>query len=209
MADNSPLFEHFGKTFEEGCIIFEEGASAREMYIIQSGRVKVVKKIHNSQHLLAELGKGDFFGEMAIVTNDTRFATAVALSQVETLAFTRDDLANLITKNAKVAFNIIEKLCRRLQNANLNIKHLLNTGKLGIVSLLLLDLFSCVGESEGLSEGKVKAELSRKLKVSEGIISYFLEIFKTDRSIEYRDDELVIGNRAKLEKYAITAFAQE
>ncbi len=209
MSDITPLFERFGRTYEAGTVIFEEGDSATEMFIIQSGSVKVIKHVHASEHVLAELGKGDFFGEMAIVTNDKRFATAIALTRIELLAFTRDDLANLIAKNPKVAFNIIEKLCRRLQNANLNIKYLLNIGKVGVVALVLLDSFACEEASAGIPLEHVRQELVGKLKVTDNLISHFLEFFTTDNSIDIREDKLYISNRSKLEKHVENAFAQE
>jgi CRP/FNR family cyclic AMP-dependent transcriptional regulator len=165
--------------------------------------------VHSSEHVLAELGKGDFFGEMAIVINDKRFATAIAITKVELLAFTSDDLANLITKNPKVAFNIIEKLCRRLQNANLNIKYLLNIGKIGLTALVLLDSFACEEGSVGIPLEKVREELIRKLKVPRNLISHYLDFFATDHSIDIRDDALFIGNRAKLEKHVENAFLQD
>jgi CRP/FNR family transcriptional regulator, cyclic AMP receptor protein len=209
MADITPLFERFGRTFETGTVIFNEGDDAREMFIIQTGNVRILKKVHKSEHILADLGKGDFFGEMAIMTNDRRFGTAIALTKVESLCFSREDLANLISKNTKVAFNIIEKLCRRLQNANLNIKYLLNIGKLGIIALTLLDLSSCEEGNAGIPLAEIKEEISRKLKVTSDTIDYFFEMFSVDHSIEVRDKKIFIENRSKLEKYVESAFAQE
>src|SRR5690554_3182087 len=117
MAEN-PLFDKYGQTVSDGTVIFEEGQPGDKMYIIQSGTVRITKRIDNRDHQLAELTKGDFFGEMAIVSNIVRTATVVASGTVEILAFDRQGFEAMIGKNTKIAMNIIDKLSKRLQNAN-------------------------------------------------------------------------------------------
>jgi CRP/FNR family cyclic AMP-dependent transcriptional regulator len=209
MSDITPLFERFGRTFEAGEIIFNEGDEASEMFIIQSGNVRVTKNIHNTEYTLADLGKGDFFGEMAIVTRDKRFGTAIALSKIEVLAFSKDDLANLITKNAKIAFNIIDKLCRRLQNTNLNIKNIINSHKRGMIALMLLEIQGNGKNAENITADTVIEKISERLKISDAEINSYLFDFKTDGIIETTEDIITIKNRAKLEKYVENTSLQE
>ena len=60
MADDSSLYQKFGRTVDPGETIFEEGESGDQMFIIQNGKVRVSKKIGGREHILAVLGKGDF-----------------------------------------------------------------------------------------------------------------------------------------------------
>ncbi|SIQ38369.1 Cyclic nucleotide-binding domain-containing protein [Alkalispirochaeta americana] len=117
MTDN-PLFERYGKTVEDGAVLFRENEPGETMYIIQSGEVRIMRTINGKEHVLACLGKGDFFGEMAIVSQTPRTATAIAVGTTELLSFDRPGFEAMIGKNTKIAMRVIDTLCRRLQNAN-------------------------------------------------------------------------------------------
>ena len=123
MAGDSQLFERFGKTFAPEEVIFEEGTDGEQMFIIQSGRVQIVKRIAGRNHTLAMLESGDFFGEMAIVNRVQRTATAVAVAETSLLAVDREGFLAMIRKNAEIALNVIDKLCRRLQNNHQQMQH--------------------------------------------------------------------------------------
>ncbi len=144
MADN-PLFEKYGQTFGPGKVIFGEGESGDHMFIIQTGQVKISKRIGGREHELAVLDKGDFFGEMAIVSRMARTATATAVNSTQLLAFDRQGFMGMIEKNAKIALNIIDKLCRRLQNANSQIQLMFQTNQR---SLIALNLYTGFGEKK-------------------------------------------------------------
>ena len=66
------------KEFIKDDIIIKEGDPGREMYIIKSGSVDVVKSDGDREIILATLSRGDFFGEMAILENIYRTATVKA-----------------------------------------------------------------------------------------------------------------------------------
>lgn len=142
MAEN-PLFEKYGQTFDAGRVIFREGDQGDHMYIIQTGQVKISKSIGGREHELAVLEKGDFFGEMAIVSRIARTATATAVNSTQLLAFDRQGFMGMIEKNAKIALNIIDKLSRRLQNANSQIQMLYQRNQ---HSLIALNLYTRFGE---------------------------------------------------------------
>lgn len=75
MKKEDHLFWKFGQEFRQGTILFREGDAGQEMYIIQKGRVQVRKRVGQSQKVLAELGEGEFFGEMALLLGANRSAT--------------------------------------------------------------------------------------------------------------------------------------
>ncbi|HUV06916.1 MAG TPA: Crp/Fnr family transcriptional regulator [Spirochaetia bacterium] len=141
MADDSALYQKFGNSVDPGQIIFKEGETGNQMYIIQEGRVRVSKKIGGREHILAVLGKSDFFGEMAIVTNVKRTATVSAIDDVKVLCFNREGFISMINKNPKIALNIIDKLCRRLQHSNMQIQHLVKRNARALVALNLYYAF--------------------------------------------------------------------
>lgn len=141
MSEN-PLFEKYGQTIRDGSVIFEEGEAGDKMYIIQSGTVRITKLIDGRAHQLAELVKGDFFGEMAIVSNISRSATAIASGTVEILAFDRQGFEAMIGKNTMIAMNVIDKLSKRLQNANSQIQKLVRKNERSMIALNLYNRFT-------------------------------------------------------------------
>lgn len=135
------LQQRFGRTYDPGSLICREGEEGDEMYIIQSGKVRVSKQFGGKTHVVSVLEKGDFFGEMAIVNRIQRTATVTAIDRVELLVFDREGLQNMIARNTKIALTIIDKLCRRLQNAHLKIQHLVKRDAGGLIALHLKSVF--------------------------------------------------------------------
>ncbi|HSN99064.1 MAG TPA: cyclic nucleotide-binding domain-containing protein, partial [Candidatus Nanopelagicales bacterium] len=64
---SDPLFARFGREYQPGDVLFNEGESGDVMFVIQSGAVRITKEIAGEQKLLAVLGPGEFVGEMAIL----------------------------------------------------------------------------------------------------------------------------------------------
>lgn len=150
VADN-PLFEKYGQTLRDGTVIFKENEVGDKMYIIQNGAVRINKTIDGREHKLAELGKSEFFGEMAIVSNTPRSATAVAVGTVELLAFDRAGFEAMIGKNTKIAMSVIDKLSKRLQNANAQIQTLVRSNQRSMIALNLYNSFSEKGADAALT----------------------------------------------------------
>jgi len=66
------------KQFPKGHYIFREGGNPGEVYLILEGKVNIVKEAEGSKVVLASLGKNSIFGEMALIDNKPRSASAVA-----------------------------------------------------------------------------------------------------------------------------------
>ena len=101
-------------------VIFSQGSMGAGMYIIIDGSVKVLTEPDGT--LLAELGEGEFFGEIALLDEAPRSATAVAKTPCTVLGFFQGDLFGLTERNPKLGNKILLKLARmigrRLLNAN-------------------------------------------------------------------------------------------
>ncbi len=99
-----------------GAFIFREGDAGSVMYIIESGTIAILRKARGDTPL-AELGPGDFFGEMAILEDQPRFASAKALTEVRLLRIERAQFADLLQQNIEVTVRIMRKLAARLRRA--------------------------------------------------------------------------------------------
>jgi len=138
--ERSTLFKKYGQVLEAGKTLFKEGDIGNTMYIIQKGKIKITKRIGDVDKILTVLQKGDFFGEMAIITQAPRTATATAVDDCELLCFNREGFISMISKNSNIAMNIIEKLCLRLEKADNQIRDLTKRDTKSLVISVLNDL---------------------------------------------------------------------
>jgi CRP-like cAMP-binding protein len=121
----------YGREFPAGAVIFEEGDPGSRMYVIQSGRVRVEKSIGGRAVVLALLGPGEFFGEMALLEGQPRSATAVVAEAGRILELEETAFEDLVRSNAEVALRLLRKLSARLRDANRQIRNFLAADGMG------------------------------------------------------------------------------
>lgn len=122
-------YKDVGKEFPKGTILFKEGDDGKEMFLINSGEVKLSRKTSQGDVILARLGFGEFFGEMSVITNQPRTVTAETLTDCRLNVITKDILETLVAGKPLVALSILKKLMFRLENAydlieDLYVKHI-------------------------------------------------------------------------------------
>jgi CRP-like cAMP-binding protein len=127
LSKSNELFSKFGKEFPKGTVLFNEGDSSRDMYVIQSGRVEISKKVKNLKKILITLGPGDFFGEMATLNNKPRSACATVIEDSQVLVMGPNTFEAIISSSNEVALRMIKKLVQRIQDADTLIENLLET----------------------------------------------------------------------------------
>ena len=113
-APKSP-FERYLVSHPMGDIIFSEGEIGTEMYIIQSGTVELLKEIGRETRVLATLEKGDFFGEMTVLEDLPRNASARAKTDVELVRINGATFDAMLKSNTEIAVRMMRKLSRRLR----------------------------------------------------------------------------------------------
>ena len=113
-AGKSP-YEKFLVGHPMGDIIFSEGDIGTEMYIVQSGTVELLKTIGGETRVLATLEKGDFFGEMSVLEDVPRTASARAKTDVELVRINGATFDAMLKSNTEIAIRMMRKLSRRLR----------------------------------------------------------------------------------------------
>lgn len=98
-----------------GEIIFSEGDIGTEMYIVQSGTVELLKSIVGETRVLSTLEKGDFFGEMSVLEDVPRTASARAKTDVELVRINGATFDAMLKSNTEIAIRMMRKLSRRLR----------------------------------------------------------------------------------------------
>ena len=102
--------------FSAGQVIFEEGDLGLTMYVIEVGEVEIRKRFGNETRALAVLGKGDFFGEMCMLEEETpRSAAAYAVDDVTAVMIDQSAFTFILKHNPEIAIRMMRKLVIRLQ----------------------------------------------------------------------------------------------
>ena len=104
--------------FAEGQDLFKEGDPADSVFRLLSGAVDILRDLDGDPILLGTIGAGQFVGEMGVVENRPRNATARAASEVEVEILTPNEFFDQITGSPRVVRELIQRLSRRLREAD-------------------------------------------------------------------------------------------
>jgi len=126
-AEKNP-FAKFLTHFDNGQVLFHEGDDGDDMYIIQSGRVAIKKKVKDGDTTLAVLEKGDFFGEMAILERMPRSATAEVIEPGDLIVISGEMFGDMIKANPEIAVRMLRKQSIRLRETNRQLESLMAGG---------------------------------------------------------------------------------
>ena len=102
------------RAYKSGDIIFREGDRALELFVIKRGEVRI--QIGN--RTVTELPAGSIFGEMALIDDEPRSATAVAASDVELVPVSEKQFLFLVSQTPFFALKVMRVLAQRLRSAN-------------------------------------------------------------------------------------------
>ncbi|MDR0601974.1 MAG: Crp/Fnr family transcriptional regulator [Treponema sp.] len=110
-------FGRFARTFQSGEMIFSEFEPGDTFYLIQSGRVELVKIIGDIEKTVDILQPSEMFGEMAILENSPRSATAIALDVVKVLEFNSQNFEILMLGNPQIALKLLRMFAKRIYDS--------------------------------------------------------------------------------------------
>jgi CRP/FNR family cyclic AMP-dependent transcriptional regulator len=159
--ERARLLGRYGRHVVAGEALFQEGTAAREAFLLQQGRVRLLKRIAMSDRSIAVVKPGDLFGEGALLAAMTYGSTAVALTDGVVLALDRDTFRGLVEQHPQVASRAIDQLVRRLRDAEDQIEILMLRGVQSKVTSALLKL---AGQATGVAEVTISpVELSTRV----------------------------------------------
>ncbi|MCP4130590.1 MAG: cyclic nucleotide-binding domain-containing protein [bacterium] len=135
-----PSSESMNRSYADNTMIFSEYEPGDELYIIQTGKVKITK-IVNEEVLLAVLKPGDIFGEMALLDNKPRSASAITFGDVSVLAINKSNFENMVQAQPQLATRLIQLLSERIWTAYRQLENLMIKDDLGrIYDILVLQI---------------------------------------------------------------------
>lgn len=173
------LLRKFGRQYKTDTYIFREGDAGGDMYYILSGRVRVEKEAGHLKKKLAELGPGDYFGEMAPLIDIPRTASVIAIEDSNIAVIDRETFCHLLVESRGVSLLLLREFSHRLKRTNESIEELTKSWLKLIVLVYLLKEWPFqknVNPAEDLAfyVGENSADIQEILKDldKEGIISF-------------------------------------
>lgn len=100
-------------------VVFEEGSTGRELFVVLDGKIDIVRNSGADRTLLVTLGKGEFFGEMAVIDGSARSATAIAaVPGTRVMRINHARFVYLVSQQPAFALMIMDALSKRLRASN-------------------------------------------------------------------------------------------
>ena len=181
---------------KEEMILFEE-ESGNNLYLINSGRVKVTRiNSDGDEVILTILGEGEFFGEMAILGSTTRSANVTTLEKSEILKLTRKDFLELIKEHPDISIYLLEEMANRLRKSDQLIKDLSLSNAEHKIAMSIIRLSEELGK---IKQGQVEIEdlpyqkdIANMAGTSRETVSRTLKKFEEKKYLEKKGRKLII-----------------
>lgn len=120
----------FNRVYQDGEMIFSEFEPGHELFIIQNGKIKITKIVNGQELLLAVVDPGSIVGEMAILDNKNRTASAISFGETRLMAVNRANFEKVVIQNATMATKLITILSDRIWTIYKQLANLLLTDPL-------------------------------------------------------------------------------
>jgi len=191
------------RIYTDNTMIFSEYEPGNELFIIQSGKVKITK-IVNEEVLLAVLNPGDIFGEMALLDNKPRSASAISFGEVQVLAINKTNFESMVKAQPQLATKLIQLLSERIWTAYRQLENLMIKDSLGrIYDTLLLQIEKHKITIESRSPYNFEfgtGELINMVGLSPDKGTVMIVQLLEDKNIKLQEGKIISTNLEELEK---------
>lgn len=192
----------YSKKYAKDEIIFREDDPGSAMFVILTGKVKVVRTSNDGREvILTILSQYDFFGEMALLDGLSRSASVIAQEDAELFIIQREDFLSMLKVHPEISINLLQELTQRLRAADHKIKSLSLKDAEGKVATVLLQLAEEIGKiKHGVVEIEklpLQQDLANMAGTSRETISRTLHSFAKKGFIELDNNKLRILNFEK------------
>lgn len=192
------------RRFGGGQVIFHHGDPGGLLYIISDGKVKISYSTQDGQEaLLAILGAGDFFGEMALLDDSPRSATAEAIEATETLTLHREDFRRYLSTNPDFALHVLKTMANHIRRLNSQLSDIFFLDLPGRLARTLLRLADEHGKEEDgctvIDLSLTQTDLAEMTGATRVSINKTLGRFRRAGWVKVEDRRFSICDRAALE----------
>jgi CRP-like cAMP-binding protein len=193
------------KKYKKGSIILLEEEAGAALFVIVSGKVKIVRMDDDGREvILSILGESDFFGEMAILDGLARSASVVATTKAELFMIHRRDFLKLLHDFPSVAIALLKELTMRLRKADAMIKSLSLKDASGRVANVVLQLADDIGKIRKgrveIDELPLQQDLANMAGTARETISRVMAVFESKKLIERDGHRVIIPDFEKFKR---------
>jgi CRP/FNR family cyclic AMP-dependent transcriptional regulator len=205
MKMDASMFTKFGVTHQPGDIIFCEYEPGNEFYLLQEGRVKVTKIVSDTEKTLDIFHPGDIFGEMAILEDQPRSATAIAMEKIKVLKFNKENFNVLLQGNPQLAVKLLKIFSNRIYDA----KRRLLILTLREIEARVCDVFLMLAEKQGISPktttpttfSTTSEDIANWCAEKTGKVKDVLTTLSNSGKIQIYEDRIVVKNLYEMFRY--------
>ena len=185
------------RRYPKDTVVFFENEEGDSFFCIVAGRIKVtILGDDGREVILSVLGRGDFFGEMALLDNEPRSATAIAVEDTELLSLHRNDFQSVLSDNRSIMSALIKILTARLRRANHQISTLALLDVYGRVARVIVD--TARDEGKRLKDGRIAfrrathQEIANRIGTTRETVTRMLKDLERQGLIQVEGKELVV-----------------
>ena len=187
------------KAYPKNSTIIAAGDPTDAMYIVVSGRLKVIMSDKEGQEvILAILNQGEFFGEMGLIAQAPRSATVTTIEPCELLTITRADFTKCLQGNFDLTMNVIRGLVKRLREADKKIGSLALMDVYGRVARLLLEMAETIDGQKVVTKKLTKRDIAKMIGASREMVSRVMKELQASGRIEVRAREILLRDSLAL-----------
>ena len=185
------------RRYPKDSVVFFENEQGDFFFMILEGRIKVtILGDDGREVILSLLGSGDFFGEMALLDNEPRSATAIAVEDTELLSLHRNDFQAVLSDNRSITVGLIKVLTTRLRRANHQISTLALLDVYGRVARVIVDMAR--EEGRRLKDGRIAfrrathQEIANRIGTTRETVTRMLKDLERQGMIHIEGREIIV-----------------
>lgn len=179
--------------FRKSAILMSEGETGESLYIINSGKVKIFVSDENGNEITLFIeGPGSYIGEISLLDNSPRTASAVTMEKTEVISISKKDFFDVIKENPDIAFNIINALTKKLRRSTETIRSLALKNVYQRLVLKLLELSEEENSDRFIATKYSHLELGKMIGASREMVGKVMAELVRGEYIEQRDNKLFL-----------------
>jgi len=181
------------KTFPRGTTIIAAGDTTESLYVVISGRLKVMMSDDEGREvILAMLGPTEFFGEMGLLDDHPRSASVVAIEACELLSLAKRDFKKCLAENFEMTMTVMRGLVKRLREADQKIGSLALMDVYGRVARLLFEMSETIDGQQVVTKKLAKQDIAKMIGASREMVSRVMKDLQSGGYIEVRPGSILL-----------------
>jgi CRP/FNR family transcriptional regulator, cyclic AMP receptor protein len=181
------------KGFPRGTTIIAAGDMTDSLYVIISGRLKVMMTDDDGgEVILAILSANEFFGEMGLLDDAPRSASVVAIEPCELLSLSKKDFKKCMAENFEMTMTVMRGIVKRLREADKKIGSLALMDVYGRVARLLLEMSETIDGQKVVTKKLAKQDIAKMIGASREMVSRVMKDLQTGGFIEVKGGSIFL-----------------